>query len=107
MRYCVWLILQELQSRLLDENELEQKEPKKKKRIQRRNHRTNSTIDLTILHMNDHHSHLEQDDFDLRGDDVPPSLTDVDRLRAHYGGLPRLVSLVKNIQASTRLRETF
>ena len=54
---------------------------------------------LTILHINDHHSHLEQEDFDLRGDSVPPSLAaSVDRLRVYYGGFPRLVSLVKKIE---------
>ena len=57
------------------------------------------TASLTILHINDHHSHLEQEDFDLRGDSVPPSLAaSVDRLRVYYGGFPRLVSLVKKIE---------
>ena len=57
------------------------------------------TASLTILHINDHHSHLEQENFDLRGDSVPPSLAaSVDRLRVYYGGFPRLVSLVKKFE---------
>ena len=62
--------------------------------------KASKAVSLTILHINDHHSHLQQEFFDLEGDSVPPSLAgDVDRgLRVYYGGFPRLVSLVKKIE---------
>lgn len=57
---------------------------------------------LTILHMNDHHSHLTEGNFDLGADYVPSFLgPSIDRLRVYYGGFPRLVSLIRSIEEDT------
>ena len=31
-------------------------------------------LNLTLIHINDHHSHLEESSFDLRGDSIPSGL---------------------------------
>ena len=81
------------------------KKPKKSKKSKKSKESQESsqeeelkTTDITILHINDQHSHVDSETFDLRGDNVPPSLEGVDRLRVNYGGFPRLVSLVKQIE---------
>ncbi|WP_246624693.1 5'-nucleotidase C-terminal domain-containing protein [Oceanobacter mangrovi] len=54
-------------------------------------------IDLTILHMNDHHSHLAADDFgfDVSGLGLDSSVTEVD---VTYGGFPMMVSLFDTLK---------
>merc|ERR1712232_512651 len=52
---------------------------------------------LTILHINDHYSHLDGDDFGVDGSDAGISAEEVDVL---YGGFPRIVSLFKELESS-------
>ena len=68
---------------------------------------TAKAIDLTILHMNDHHSHLEEDDFDF--DLSGLSLTtkadnngnpiDIAEVEVTYGGFPMMVSLFDTLES--------
>ena len=57
--------------------------------------------DLTILHMNDHHSHLEEDDFDIEVAELPEDFPvlegEPEEIEVLFGGFPRLVSLVKQL----------
>lgn len=53
----------------------------------------NEATTLTILHVNDHHSHIE-------GDDMEMSIEDVGTVKFDYGGFPRLVSLINEIKSS-------
>jgi len=54
--------------------------------------------ELDILHMNDHHSHIDQETFDLEGAAVPPGLSvDTSEIRVTYGGFPRLVTLANDL----------
>jgi 5'-nucleotidase/UDP-sugar diphosphatase len=57
------------------------------------------TFELNILHMNDHHSHLRESDFDL---DPQFLYTAVDEsaLSVKYGGFPRLVALTRSLEAT-------
>ena len=49
--------------------------------------------EMSILHMNDHHSHIDQETFDLEGTAVPPGLSvTTSDIRVTYGGFPRLVT---------------
>ena len=51
-------------------------------------------MNLNILHVNDHHSHLEPDTFKLTGVDVPAGLSvTTSDVRVTYGGFPMLASL--------------
>ena len=51
-------------------------------------------MNLNILHVNDHHSHLEPDTFKLKGVDVPAGLSvTTSDVRVTYGGFPMLASL--------------
>lgn len=55
-------------------------------------------FNLTILHINDHHSHLEADDFDFDVSSLGLTATDsngdpVSEVELQYGGFPLLVSL--------------
>jgi 5'-nucleotidase/UDP-sugar diphosphatase len=58
-----------------------------------------STFELNILHVNDHHSHLKESDFD-----VDPQLlstaVDESALSVKYGGFPRLVSLSRSLETT-------
>jgi len=57
-----------------------------------------ASFDLEVLHMNDHHSHIDQETFDLEGAAVPPGLSvATSDIRVKYGGFPRLVSLADNL----------
>ena len=63
-------------------------------------------VTLTILHMNDHHSHLEEDDFDY--DVSGLSLTEtkedgsaIEEVEVTYGGFPMLVSLFNELEAES------
>eukprot|EP00521_Asterionellopsis_glacialis_P018297 CAMPEP_0195304354 /NCGR_PEP_ID=MMETSP0707-20130614/34289_1 /TAXON_ID=33640 /ORGANISM="Asterionellopsis glacialis, Strain CCMP134" /LENGTH=206 /DNA_ID=CAMNT_0040368133 /DNA_START=104 /DNA_END=720 /DNA_ORIENTATION=+ len=56
---------------------------------------------VTILHLNDHHSHLEEDSFDVEELAHLPagSIGDAEEVEVFYGGFPRLVSLFKELQS--------
>lgn len=59
-------------------------------------------IDLTILHMNDHHSHItaESFDFDVSGLDLSATLeggAPVGEVEVAYGGFPMMVSLFNTL----------
>jgi 5'-nucleotidase len=58
-----------------------------------------TTFELNILHVNDHHSHLRESDFDL---DPQLLSTEVDEsaLSVKYGGFPRLVALTRSLEAT-------
>ena len=46
-------------------------------------------LNVTLIHINDHHSHLDEISFDLRGDQVPPGLTtNTTTVRAYMGKSP-------------------
>lgn len=53
-----------------------------------------AALNLTILHMNDHHSNLEQDDFDVEVVDLPFNLSDssIEEVSIPYGGFARIKS---------------
>ena len=60
---------------------------------------------LTLLHVNDHHSHLQERSagyVNIRGDDIPSAVSanngNTAYIRAYYGGYPRLVSAVKMLE---------
>ena len=62
-------------------------------------------FELTILHMNDHHSHLEEDDFDYDTSGLTLNAVDsegnaITEVEVNYGGFARLVTLF-NDMAST------
>lgn len=43
-------------------------------------------LSVTIIHINDHHSHLDEERFELRDDKVPPGLeSNSTRLRIYMG----------------------
>lgn len=50
-------------------------------------------FNLTVLHVNDHHSHLTEADFDLDVSSLDVNATEVE---INYGGFPRLVSLLNS-----------
>jgi 5'-nucleotidase len=59
---------------------------------------------LTILHLNDHHSHLSESSsgyVSIRDDDIPASVSasngNTKDLRAYYGGFPRLVTAINQL----------
>jgi 5'-nucleotidase/UDP-sugar diphosphatase len=58
-----------------------------------------ATFELNILHVNDHHSHLAEADFEL-----DPTLLSIEvdgsALSVRYGGYPRLVSLSRSLGAT-------
>lgn len=61
-----------------------------------------SEFKLTILHMNDHHSHLESDDFDYDVSALALDATDendnpIAEVEVTYGGFPMLVDLFHTI----------
>ena len=59
-------------------------------------------MNLAILHINDHHSHLEADTFKLKGADVPAGLSvTTSDVRVTYGGFPMLVSLFEKVSPTT------
>lgn len=68
---------------------------------------TATAIDLTILHMNDHHSHLEADDFgfDVSGltlsakADNNGTPIDIAEVEVTYGGFPMMVSLFNTLES--------
>lgn len=59
-------------------------------------------LDVTILHINDHHSHLEEHDFDLDVSGLPLSVTpDEGEVSVRYGGYPRMIGLVEELAAES------
>lgn len=61
---------------------------------------------LTVAHMNDHHSHVAEESFDIVAADLPDSITlplppkgedSYDEVSVTYGGFPRLVTLYKSV----------
>ncbi|MFP4272468.1 MAG: bifunctional metallophosphatase/5'-nucleotidase [Halothiobacillaceae bacterium] len=58
----------------------------------------NEPLDVTILHINDHHSHLDEHDFGLDVSDLPLSITpDAGKVEVRYGGYPRMIGLVEEL----------
>jgi 5'-nucleotidase len=67
---------------------------------------TAKAIDLTILHMNDHHSHIAADtfDFDVSGLTLDTSLTDgsdIAEVEVTYGGFPMMVTLFDTLASQS------
>lgn len=63
-------------------------------------------LDLTILHMNDHHSHIAKDDFDLDVTDLGLSTkidggNPLEEVTVNYGGFPMLVSLFNTLEGQS------
>lgn len=54
----------------------------------------NRAIDMTILHINDHHSHLEGESLDLTIKD--------EKYRVEVGGMARVASLIKTLKSSNK-----
>ena len=61
---------------------------------------------LTLLHVNDHHSHLTEGSagyINIYDDDIPTEVSsnngDTTYIRAYYGGFPRLVTAFKDLEA--------
>ena len=54
-------------------------------------------LNLDILHVNDHHSNLEDTKFDL---DTSSTLSGIDEVEVRYGGFPRLVTLMDDMAAA-------
>ena len=60
---------------------------------------------MTILHMNDHHSHLEADDFDFDVSglklNAEPAATggDLEEVEVTFGGMPMLTALFESLEA--------
>lgn len=65
---------------------------------------SSKAIDLTILHMNDHHSHIAADEFDFDVTDLTLSTTKesgdaIDEVEVVFGGFPMLVSLFNTLES--------
>ena len=65
-----------------------------------------NTLDLTILHLNDTHAHLNADDFDLDVSDLGLSTTlsdgsAIQEVEVIYGGYPANTTLMRQISNST------
>jgi 5'-nucleotidase/UDP-sugar diphosphatase len=58
-----------------------------------------STFELNILHVNDHHSHLREFDFDLDPQFLSTAV-DESALSVKYGGFPRLVALSRSLETT-------
>lgn len=58
-----------------------------------------ATFELNILHMNDHHSHLRESNFDL-DPKLLSTAVDESALSVKYGGFPRLVALSRSLETS-------
>lgn len=66
---------------------------------------TSEPLSLTLLHMNDHHSHLSADDFDfdvsgLNLAAIDESGNGISEVKVNYGGFPMLVSLFNELSLS-------
>jgi len=65
------------------------------------------TFEVNFLHINDHHSHMESDGFDILLDPsrapviIDPSTGDnVESVETDLGGFPRLISLIQELETS-------
>lgn len=68
-----------------------------------------TTTHLTLLHINDHHSHLTEASagyVSIYGDDIPASVRENNggtrEIRAYYGGYPRLVTAFEALEKTAR-----
>ena len=67
----------------------------------------NGDFELTILHMNDHHSHLAADDFDFDVSNLNLGATDssgaaISEIEVKFGGFPLMVSLFEKQEKKLR-----
>ncbi len=66
---------------------------------------TSAQFTLDILHVNDHHSHLAQETFEIDAAALPEGVVlpaEAESVAVTYGGFPRLVSYIQQVQnAST------
>jgi len=67
---------------------------------------------LTILHLNDHHSHLSESSagyVNIQNDDIPTSVSEnngnTKDLRVFYGGFPRLVTAMNALQSEAETND--
>ena len=63
-------------------------------------------LEITILHMNDHHSHLKDDTFDYDPSELGLSVTKedgsvIDSVEVTYGGFPRITTLFNELSATS------
>lgn len=60
---------------------------------------------LDIMHVNDHHSHIAEEDFDIDAADLTAAGVvlpgDVEEVTVIYGGFPRLVTYMRDAEASS------
>ena len=68
---------------------------------------THAETKLTLLHINDHHSHLTEGSagyLNVYGDDIPSDVAasngDTTYLRVYYGGFPRVVTAMNELKAA-------
>ncbi len=68
---------------------------------------TRADTHLTLLHINDHHSHLTESSagyLNIFGQDIPSDVTDkhggTTYIRAYYGGFPRVVTAMNELKAA-------
>lgn len=68
---------------------------------------TQADTHLTLLHINDHHSHLTESSagyLNIYASDIPSDVTDMHGgttyLRAYYGGFPRVITAMNDLKAS-------
>jgi 2',3'-cyclic-nucleotide 2'-phosphodiesterase (5'-nucleotidase family) len=64
----------------------------------------NAETKLTIIHVNDHHSHLSEDTggyVDIFDNDIPSEISskngDTTNVRAYFGGYPRIVTAFQEL----------
>lgn len=62
-------------------------------------------LDMTLLHINDHHSHLEPEHFDLDARELGLTAVDaggvpVEMVQVQYGGMPMLATLFAEVEAT-------
>ena len=62
------------------------------------NNNISNNFELHILHINDHHSHVAEETFTMPKSKLS-SLSDQAR-KVHYGGFPRLITLIRSIQST-------
>ena len=62
---------------------------------------TTSSNTLTLIHINDHHSHFFEASLDLSGESVPPGLSvETDDLRMFHGGAARVSATIQAMKAA-------
>jgi len=62
------------------------------------------SFQLSLLHINDHHSHLASESFEIDTANLPEGVTlptdDVEQVAVTYGGFPNLVPLFQSLMES-------